>query len=140
MERIAVAVELDCNPVDRCSVVQFVADELVVAVQHMLCLACLCSVWSPYMSAFGFQACQRIACTLADEVALDLCGESEGERQHLGLKIIAQTVTVLDRPYTATAPHAQTQDLHNHVQRTPQTAELATDDQVAFFRPLEQLA
>ena len=56
------------------------------------------------------------------------------------MKIIPEAVTVFDGPNRTTAVHAETEDLHDHVEVSAQTTEFATDDEIAFVDMVEQFA
>ncbi|ETK09565.1 hypothetical protein T231_09045 [Tannerella sp. oral taxon BU063 isolate Cell 6/7/9] len=73
----------------------------------------------PEHDPFGLFTCQRFAGALADQVALDLGRESEGEGEHLALYVFAQPIVVLDGPHTTLLRHADVEDLHNHKQVAP---------------------
>ena len=70
--------------------------------------------------AFGLLAGQRLAGTLADQVALDLGRESKGEGEHLATDVVPQAVIVFDRPHLALLVHADVEDLHNHKEVSPE--------------------
>ena len=90
--------------------------------------------------AFRLESCQGFACALADERSFDLRRESKSESEHFGLDVVSQPVAVFDGPNGTTAVHAQTEDLHDHVQISAQPAQFAADDQIAFLDMFEQFA
>ena len=98
------------------------ADICFVAVKRMRLGAVMASCRTADVFAFRLEACERFAGSLTNEISFDLRREPESKRQHFGLDVIAQTITVLDRPDRATAVHAETQNLHNHVQASAQPA------------------
>ena len=92
------------------------------------------------MFSFGFESRQGFAGALADQIALNLCRQSKSKSQHLGLYVIAQAVTVFNRPHLTFAMHAITQYLHDHVETSAQTAQLATDYQIPFLHMPQQFS
>lgn len=91
-------------------------------------------------SAFGFHTGEGFACPLADQVPLNLRGQTESERQHLGLYVFPQPVAVFDGPYHTAATHAIAQDFHNHIEAPAQPAQLTADNQIPLPRMPQQLA
>lgn len=69
---------------------------------------------------------------MADEVALNLGGEAEGEGEDLGLYVVAEAVVVFNSPDSALAGHAEVEDLHNHEEAAAEARELGTDDDIVL--------
>ena len=114
-------------------------DIRLLAVQRMHLRAVLTALLPADMLAFRPYPRQGLFRSLADEVTFYLRREPESKSQHFGLYVIAEPVAVLNRPDQTPFVHAITEDLHDHVQVTPQTAQLTTDDQIALPQMLEQL-
>ena len=116
------------------------ADIGLVAEKRMRLFACAAAFGATDGFAFRFESREGFSCPLADERSFNLGREAKSESQDFGLKIIPEAVTVFDGPNRTTAVHAETEDLHDHVEVSAQTAEFATDDEIAFVDMVEQFA
>ena len=83
---------------------------------------------------------QTLARALPYHLPLNLGGQAEGKGKHLALHIVSKHEAVLHRVDDCAHLHAVVQDVHDHVQVTPQAANLRADDDVVFLYLAEQRA
>ena len=95
---------------------------------------------SAKLHAFGFLPGEGFFGALADEPALNLGRDAEGESQDFAGNVVAQAVVVLDRPYLGSDFHAAVEDRHDHEKGTAQPADFRTDDDVAFPHSFQEFA
>lgn len=96
----------------------------------MLLRCRLATLGTPEDDALGSLPRESLLGALADQVALDLGAETEGKGKDLALYVVPQAVVVLDRPDAALLSHTYIEDLHNHEEVSPETRELAADDDI----------
>ena len=138
VERVAPHLQLSCCGAHTHAFFKEVACQLFLS-RHLVAEIFAASDASQ-SHAFGLLARQCLFGALRDEVALDLCRQSEGKGEHLALYVVAQTISVLHGPHAAFLLHAQAQYLHDHEERTPQSRQFGTDDEIAAFHSSEQRA
>ena len=93
---------------------------------------------SPEHDSLGLFAGEGFLCALADEVALDFCGQAECE--NFAGDVVSEPVVVLDGPDAAAAHHADIEYLHDHEQVAPETRQLGTYDEVAAADSAEKFS
>lgn len=86
----------------------------------------------------GPQACQCLACTLADEITFDLGTQSKGKGQYFAADVVAQAIVVFDGVQATAARHAHGEYLHNHEQASSQPRQLGTHDKVVSAHATQQ--
>ena len=108
----------------------------VLTVQFIV--ATQCTSWSAQRTPLGPQACQCLACTLADEITFDLGTQSKGKGQYFAADVVAQAIVVFDGVQATAARHAHGEYLHNHEQASSQPRQLGTHDKVVSAHATQQ--
>ena len=98
------------------------ADIGIMTVERMGLLGGFAAFGSSDMFAFGFETCEGFAGALGDEVTFDLRREGESESKDFGLDVIAESVTIFDRPDATSALHTEAEDLHDHEEAASEAA------------------
>ena len=98
------------------------ADIGVMTVERMGLLGGFAPFGSSDMFTFGFESCEGFAGALGDKVTFNLRREGESEGKDFGLDVIAESVTIFDRPDATSALHTEAKYLHDHEEASSEAA------------------
>ncbi len=119
---------------------QGTADICIVTRQAEVRVSGSTAFGTPESFALRAETVQRLFGALGDKVALYLGGQPEGKGKYLALYVIPKPIAVLDSPDATLLVHADTENLHYHVEVASETGQLAADDDVLFLYLAQQPA
>ena len=105
----------------RYTLLQRAADICVMTRQAVVRVSSAAAHGTPKGFALRAEACECLFGTLRDKVAFYLGGQPESKGKHLALNVIPEAIAVLDCPNPTPFVHADSENLHNHIQVASET-------------------